>query len=41
MQTIAMDKNELFNLIKRAVREVVQEEIGRAWLEGLATVSDE
>ena len=41
MQTIAVDKNELFNLIKKAVREVVQEEMARAWLEGLATVTDE
>ena len=41
MQTIAMDRDELFNLIKKAVREVVQEEMGRTWLEGLATVTDE
>jgi hypothetical protein len=41
MQTIAVDKNELFNLIKKAVREVVQEEMARAWLEGLATVTGE
>ena len=41
MQTIAVDKNELFILIKKAVREVVQEEMARAWLEGLATVTDE
>ena len=41
MQTIDIDKLELFNLIKKAVREVVQEEMGRAWLEGLATVTDE
>jgi hypothetical protein len=36
-----VDKDELFNLIKKAVREVVQEEMARAWLEGLATVIDE
>jgi hypothetical protein len=41
MQTIAVDNNELFNLIKKAVREVVQEEMARAWIEGLATVTDE
>jgi len=41
MQTIDMDRDELFNLIKKAVREVVQEEMGRVWLEGLATVTDE
>jgi 20S proteasome alpha/beta subunit len=41
MQTIDMDKGELFSLIKRAVREVIQEEIGRAWVEGIATVTDE
>jgi hypothetical protein len=41
MQTIDMDKDVLFTLIKKAVREVVQEEMGRAWLEGLSTVTDD
>lgn len=41
MQTIDIDKDELLGLIKKAVREVMQEEIGRAWLEGLPTVTDE
>ena len=38
MQTIGMDKDELFSLIKKAVREVIQEEMGKVWLEGLPTV---
>ena len=41
MQTIDLDKDELFGLIKKAMREVMQEEIGRTWLEGLPTVTDE
>jgi hypothetical protein len=41
MQTIDMDGDELFVLIKRAVREVIQEEMGRIWLEGLPVVNDE
>jgi len=41
MQTIDMDRDELFVLIKRAVREVIQEEMGRIWLEGLPMVNDE
>ena len=41
MQTIDMDNDELFKLIKKAVREVVREEMSRIWLEGLATVTDE
>ena len=41
MQTIDMGKDELFGLIKRAVREVIQEEMGRTWLEGLPMVNDE
>ena len=36
-----LDKDELFKLIKKAVREVVRKEMGRVWLEGLATVTDE
>ena len=41
MHTIDLDRDELFKLIKKAVREVVQEEMSRAWLESLATVTDE
>ena len=41
MRTIGMDKDELFSLIKKAVREVIQEEMGKAWHEGLPTVSDQ
>ena len=41
MQTIDMDGDELFVLIKRAVREVIQEEMGRIWLEGPPVVNDE
>ena len=36
-----IDNDELFNLIKKAVREVVREEMGTVWPEGLATVTDE
>ena len=41
MQTIDINKDELFSLIKKAVREVVREEMGRTWLEGLPMVTDE
>ncbi len=41
MLTIGMDKDELFSLIKKAVREVIQEEMGKVWLEGLPSVSDQ
>ena len=41
MQTIDINKNELFSLIKKAVREVMQEEMSRKWLEGLPMVTDE
>ena len=41
MQTIDINKDELFSLIKKAVREVMQEEMGRTWVEGLAMVTDE
>jgi len=41
MQQVKVDKNELYTLIKQAVREVLQEEGSRLWMEGLATVSDE
>jgi len=41
MQTIDINKNELFSLIKKAVREVMQEEMSRTWLEGLPMATDE
>jgi hypothetical protein len=41
MQTINMDKTELYDLIKRAVREVLEEEMFRHRLESLPFVSDE
>ena len=41
MQTIDINKNELFSLIKKAVREVMQEEMSRTWLEALPMVTDE
>ncbi len=41
MQTIDINKDELFSLIKKAVREVMQEEMSRTWLEGLPMVTDE
>ncbi len=41
MQTIDINKDELLSLIKKAVREVMQEEISRTWLEGLPMVTDE
>lgn len=41
MQEITIKKTELYDLIKRAVREVLEEELFRARLEGLPFVSDE
>jgi hypothetical protein len=41
MQEITTNKTELYNLIKRAVREVLEEEIFRHRLEGLPLVSEE
>jgi hypothetical protein len=41
MKNIDINKDELFSLIKKAVREVMQEEMGRKWLEGLPMVTDE
>jgi hypothetical protein len=41
MQTINIDQNELYNLIKRAVRDVLQEELFRHRLEALPFVSEE
>lgn len=41
MQKINMDEKELYDLIKRAVRDVLQEEMFRHRLENLPSVSDE
>jgi hypothetical protein len=41
METIDINKDELLSLIKKAVREVMQEEMCRKWLESLPMVTDE
>ena len=41
MQQITVDKTELYNLIKLAVRDVLEEKLFRVWLEALPFVSDE
>jgi len=41
MKQINIDGNDLYNLIKRAVRDVLQEEMFRHRLEGLPFVSEE
>jgi hypothetical protein len=41
MQKINIDENELYNLIKRAVRDVLQEEMFRHRLSSLPFVSEE
>jgi len=41
MQKINVEEKELYNLIKRAVRDVLQEEMFRHRLESLPFVSDE
>jgi len=41
MQQITVDKTELYNLIKLAVRDVLEEELFRVRLEALPFVSDE
>lgn len=41
MPKITMEKTELYDLIKRAVREVLDEELFKQRLEQLALVSDE
>ncbi len=41
MQQITVDKIELYNLIKLAVRDVLEEELFRVRLEALPFVSDE
>ena len=41
MQIINIDHDELYKLIKRAVRDVLQEEMFRHRLEALPFVSDE
>ena len=41
MQQVTIDKSELYSLIKQAVREVLQEEVSRIWLENLPEASTE
>lgn len=41
MEEITVDKTELYNLVKLAVRDVFEEELFRLRLEALAFVSDE
>ena len=41
MQKINLDETQLYNLIKRAVREVLEEEVFRHRLESFPFVSDE
>jgi len=41
MQQITIDKTELYNLIKLAVRDVLEEKLFRIRLEALPLVSDE
>ena len=41
MEQVTIDKNELYSLVKKAVREVLQEEFARLWLESMPTVSKE
>lgn len=41
MQEITINKIELYDLIKRAVREVLEEELFRVRIEGLPFVSEE
>lgn len=40
MQKINIDETALYKLIKRAVRDGLQEELFRLWLEGLPFVSE-
>lgn len=41
MEQVKVDKKELYSLIKEAVREVLQEEAFRFFVESLPTVSEE
>ena len=41
MEQVTVDKKELYSLIKEAVREVLQEEAFRFFVESLSTVSEE
>ena len=41
MEQVTVDKKELYSLIKEAVREVLQEEAFRFFVESLPTVSEE
>jgi hypothetical protein len=37
-----LDENpDVCKLINKAVREVIQDELGKAWLEGLSTISED
>ena len=41
MQQVIIETDKLYSLIKKAVREVLQEETSRQWLTNLPVVSDE
>lgn len=41
MEEITIEKKELYDFVKRAVREVLEEELFQLRLEGLPFVSDE
>ena len=41
MQQVIIEIDKLYSLIKKAVREVLQEETSRLWLTNLPVVSDE
>jgi hypothetical protein len=41
MVQITVDKNELYSFIKQAVRDALQEEAYRLWMENLPIVSKE
>ena len=41
MEQVTVDKKELYSLIKEAVRQVLQEEAFRFFVESLPTVSEE
>jgi hypothetical protein len=41
MQQVIIETDKLYSLIKKAVREVLQEETSRLWLTNLPVVSDE
>ena len=41
MHQVIVETDELYSLIKKAVREVIHEETSRLWLTNLPMVSDE